>query len=98
MNGQPLMESDVDFPSYFIEQQLQEVEEISEQQRLFYAACTRAQDTLILSGVCPISNGEIVIKPKTWLSWVWDWIEKERKEDPRQYLIKSLSDSKIIHL
>jgi ATP-dependent helicase/nuclease subunit A len=92
MNGQPLMESDVDFPSYFIEQQLQEAEEISEQQRLFYVACTRAQDTLILSGVCPISNGEIVIKPKTWLSWVWDWIEKDRNEDPRQYLINLFPD------
>ena len=92
MNGQPLKESEVDFPSYFIEQQLQESEEVAELQRLLYVACTRAQDTLILSGVCPINQGEVIPKPKTWLSWVWEWIEKDRKEDPQQYLLNIFSE------
>ena len=83
--------SDVDFPSYLSNSNSGSRGNF-EQQRLFYVACTRAQDTLILSGVCPISNGEIVIKPKTWLSWVWDWIEKDKNEDPRQYLINLFPD------
>ena len=48
-----------------------------EKQRLLYVASTRARDSLILLGACPIEEGIPRARKHSWLETVRDWMEIE---------------------
>ncbi|HDQ92831.1 MAG TPA: PD-(D/E)XK nuclease family protein, partial [Synergistetes bacterium] len=41
---------------------------------LLYVACTRARDSLLLCGICPVSKGILKPKEHSWLSTVSSWL------------------------
>jgi ATP-dependent helicase/nuclease subunit A len=42
----------------------------AEEKRLFYVACTRARDHLVLGATVPVREGRLAVRPHTRLSWV----------------------------
>jgi ATP-dependent exoDNAse (exonuclease V) beta subunit len=49
-------------------------EETEENERLLYVACTRARDSLILCGICPVSKGVPKPKDHSWLRTISSWL------------------------
>ena len=46
-----------------------------EKERLLYVACTRARDSLILCGICPMKDGVPDPKEHSWLKTISSWLD-----------------------
>ncbi|MDO9508034.1 MAG: UvrD-helicase domain-containing protein [Thermovirgaceae bacterium] len=49
-------------------------ESLEEKQRLLYVACTRARDSLILCGICPVRAGVPKPRENSWLETISGWL------------------------
>lgn len=62
-----------------LHQALDETENLEEQERLLYVACTRARDSLVLCGVCQRKDGKLNPDKNSWLETVLSH-DRERPE------------------
>lgn len=59
-------------PSFFSMEEDAKDKEMQERKRLFYVACTRAKDHLVLSGSLPIDNMDRVKEPYGMMKFLWN--------------------------